>query len=149
MLPPLTELLWLQGSAAELTHPLKLMLMIQPNCPGCHMHSVPLINKMNARRRDFDVYCISTAFEDFDDNNHHTASLLLSGKHVGVTKAQLGETVEHIPTVPLAHDIVTPTIEASGDLKNMALEVTEANARKQLAGTVPHELLESQLAKIG
>jgi hypothetical protein len=148
MLPSLAELSWLQGSPSELTHPLQLMLMIQPNCPGCHMHSVPLVNKLEACKRDFDVYCISTAFEDFDHNNYHTASLLLQGWHVGVSKAQLGERVQHIPTVPFAHDIVTPKVEANEDLKIMALAATKASARKQLSGWVPPGVLETHLAQI-
>jgi hypothetical protein len=151
ILPDLSKLTWLQGSAADLTHDIQVMLMIQPNCPGCHMHAIPLANKLMQSKHDFDVYCISTAFEDFEFNTEEMARLLiLHGKHVGAAKAQLGETVKHVPSMPFAHDIVVATNVASKELKDFALEASKNNARKQMeGGSIPSGVLEMQLSNVG
>ena len=150
ILPSLNELSWQQGSPSDLTHDLQLMLLIQPNCPGCHIHALPLANQIaSSPNRFFDIYCVSTAFEDFDFNNPDTARLLLEGKHVGVSKERLGEEVRHVPTMPLAHDIITPLSKASAALKDLALESIKASARQQMAGRLPSDVLERQLARVG
>ena len=149
ILPKLSSLKWLQGSATELTHELHLMVMIQPNCPGCHIHALPLANQLASVKQDFDIYCVSTAFEDFEFNNEDTARLLLEGKHVGVSKEQLGETARNVPKMPLAHDIVIPIGEASDEVKTMALEASKANALIQMEGRVPITVLKQHLQNVG
>ena len=148
-LPDPSELTWIQGSPSDLTHDHKLMLIIQPNCPGCHIHAIPLANALFQSKHDFDIYCVSTVFEDFDLNTEETARLLLSGKHVGDARAKLGEVVKNVPCMPFAHDIVVPKTEASIELKNMALEASKSNARDQLQGHMSSGILELQLSRAG
>lgn len=124
ILPKLSKLTWLQGSASELTHDVHLLLLIQPNCPGCHMHALPLANSLMQSKRDFDVYCVSTAFEGFEFNTIEAAQQLLNGKHVGVSKERLGETARHVPGMPFAHDVVVATSSAPTELKDLALNAT-------------------------
>lgn len=146
----LDSLHWLQGSPSDLTHNLRLMLLIQPNCPGCHVHAMPVANalfaKTNTRTKDFDVYCVSTAFEDFQYNNVESAQLLLCGKLVGNARDILGEYADIVPTMPFAHDILTPQSEASTELLDLALESTKHNAREQLKGVMPSDILEARLS---
>jgi len=104
---------------------------------------------MKPKQRDFDVYCVSTAFEDFGFNNVGTAKELLDGKHVGVAKDRLGETAKHVPAMPFAHDVVVPTAAATTELKDLALNATKDNARKQMAGRVPENVLEEHLSQVG
>lgn len=149
MMPKLNMLTWIQSSAQDLTHELQLMLLFQPNCPGCHTYALPLANELASVKQDFDIYSVSTAFEDFEFNNERTARLLLQGKHVGVSKDQLGEAAQHIPKMPVAHDIVIPKEEASEEMKSMALEASKSNARVQLEGRLPITVLETHLSGVG
>jgi hypothetical protein len=149
-LPSLSRLAWLQGSPADLTHNHQLLLLIQPNCPGCHTHAIPLANQLiQTTKRDFDVYCISTAFEDFEYNTEEAARLLLAGKHVGVAREQLGETALHVPQMPLAHDIVVEKGEASADDITKALDATKYAAYDQMQGRTSLGVLERQIEKLG
>jgi len=114
------------------------------------MHAIPLANELMKSKRDFDIYCVSTAFEDFEYNTEEAARLLLfSGKHVGVAKAQLGEIAKHVPTMPFAYDVVVPTEIATKELKDMALEASKNSARKQMEGERSPGLLEQHLSKAG
>lgn len=103
LLPSLESLLWLQGSPADLSNDIRLGLLIQPNCPGCHMHAVPLANELYALQgRNFDIYCISTAFEDFEYNTIESAEALVkTGRLVGISKRRLENLLQVYRTCPL------------------------------------------------
>jgi hypothetical protein len=144
-LPPLDSLEWLQGSPADLTHNLRLLLLWQPNCPGCHSHALPLANRLASAayypNKSFDVYAISTAFEDFEYNTRESALLLLRhGTLVGAAAAAAAaarqperSTTNRIPTLPLAHDIVVPKSQAPTELVDLAMTATKSNARAELS----------------
>ena len=152
MLPPLTTLEWLQGSPEEFTHDIQLMLLIQPNCPGCHTEALPLANKLTETKQAFDLYCISTAFEEFEYNTKASAQSLLDGKHVGIPKQRLGETVEHIPKMPLAYDNVIAKTEAKSEYIAMALEATKYITYEQaqeLNPSITIGMIERQIEKMG
>lgn len=104
----------------------------------------------NNHKRDFDIYSISTAFEDFQYNTAENACLLLEGKLVGESRQALGDTTNNIPVIPMAHDIVTDTADASPELLTMALESTKSNARQQAPSIgIPPHLLEQALSQMG
>jgi hypothetical protein len=132
---------------------------------------MPLLNHLMDSKRHFDIYCVSTAFEDFECNNVSSAKLLLlQGKPVGETRAaaalSLGETSKcMLPKImPLAHDILTKREEASPELVHMAMEGMKATARiqnnakangkkfregyseYQLSKLVPEQVLPEQIA---
>lgn len=148
ILPDLKTLPWLQGSPSDLTHNLQLMLLIQPNCPGCHAHAIPVANALHSQKqKKFDIYCVSTAFEDFELNNMDSAALMLKGSLVGDAQCRLGDYTDSIPEMPLAHDFLIRQIDASTALLDLALESTKCNAREQLKGVIPTDILESRLSK--
>lgn len=151
-LPPLTSLEWLQGSPADLQHGVRLCLLMQPNCPGCIQHAIPTANALyNSQSRDFDVYCISTAFEEFEYNKFGSANKLLSGQLVGVSRDVLGDTTTSgIPRMPLAHDVVVNSSSADSSLISMALNATRQNARQQARDVnIPPDMLQQALSNIG
>lgn len=150
-LPPLTSLEWLQGSPADLQQELQLCLLMQPNCPGCIQYAIPTANTLFSQgNRDFNVYCISTAFEDFEYNTFESANKLLSGKLVGASKQALGETTTSgIPQMPLARDIVVKKSSADSSLVSMALNATRQHALKQANGmNIPPDTLRQALSNI-
>ena len=148
MLPDLETLVWLQGSPSDLTHNMQLMLLIQPNCPGCHAHALPVANALHSKKENnLDVYCVSTAFEDFEFNNMDSVALLLKGNLIGEARKRLGCYSNCIPEMPLAHDILIRQLDASTALLDVALDSTKSNARKQLKGVIPTETLEFRLSK--
>lgn len=116
------------------------------------MHAIPTANTIfnSPERRDFDVYCISTAFEDFDCNTVESTNQLLNGELVGASRQALGSTTVNIPTMPVARDTVTETSQASPELRSMALESTKHNARQQAAAMgIPRDKLELALGQMG
>lgn len=151
-LPPLSSLDWLQGSPAELTHDLRLCVLIQPNCPGCIQHAIPTANNLLlSNHQNFDVYCISTAFENFDLNTFGNANKLLQGQLVGESQRVLGGTTTEngVPVMPLAHDTVVCKSEASESLIALALEATKQNARQQASILgIPSDKLEQVLSQL-
>lgn len=163
LLPPLESLQWLQGSpTTDLVHDLHLALLIQPNCPGCHSGALPVANELYAATQqqeqqehdntalNFDVYCLSTAFEDFAYNTRESTEKLLAGSLVGVAKQRLGPTAPTIPQMPVALDIVTCKTDASQELVDMALQATTEHAREQLsAGLHPPGSVERLLHTLG
>ena len=158
ILPPLESLQWLQGSPIsddDFTHDIQLLLLVQSNCPGCHSQAIPLANKLVESKQDFDVYCIFTAFEDFEYNTKESArQLVLEGKHVGVTKQRLGETAKDTPKMPVAFDNVIRKQDATQDLLNMAFESTKYITYEQSKQMSPEAnitlgMIERQLEKMG
>eukprot|EP00543_Licmophora_paradoxa_P001299 CAMPEP_0202454484 /NCGR_PEP_ID=MMETSP1360-20130828/12201_1 /ASSEMBLY_ACC=CAM_ASM_000848 /TAXON_ID=515479 /ORGANISM="Licmophora paradoxa, Strain CCMP2313" /LENGTH=216 /DNA_ID=CAMNT_0049073809 /DNA_START=22 /DNA_END=669 /DNA_ORIENTATION=+ len=124
---------WLSGSHEDLQHELQLVLLIQPNCPGCLLNALPVANAIMASdQNDFGIYCVSTAFEDFEYNTVQNARLLLEGVLVGESARILGPTTRHIPQMPFAHDFVVDRDNADEDLKEWAFMTLEENARAQL-----------------
>ena len=93
------------------------------------------------KERDFDLYCISTAFEQSKMRKKR-----LQGQLVGASYKALGSPTRNIPVVPVAHDVVVCKPDASEELIVIALESTKHNARKQ---GVPHNKLEEALSKVG
>ena len=159
-LPPLESLEWLQGSSPndgsyDFTHEIRLLLLVQSNCPGCHMDAIPLANTLVESKQNFDVYCIFTAFEDFQYNTKVSAELLLSeGKHVGVTKQRLGESATHVPKMPVAFDNVIRKQDATQEILNMAFESTkyityEQSKHMSPAANITLGMIERQLEKMG
>eukprot|EP00529_Nitzschia_sp_RCC80_P027050 CAMPEP_0113514746 /NCGR_PEP_ID=MMETSP0014_2-20120614/40574_1 /TAXON_ID=2857 /ORGANISM="Nitzschia sp." /LENGTH=287 /DNA_ID=CAMNT_0000411265 /DNA_START=147 /DNA_END=1010 /DNA_ORIENTATION=- /assembly_acc=CAM_ASM_000159 len=216
--PDLQSLIWLRGSAADVTTTgkrLKLAVMIQPNCPGCMMHALPVGNNLWRRSKQMtpltlpqhlstgsntsssnnntgitivggsasqqlspnlnanntsntannnvpqelmdrlftvvDVYCVTTAFEDFQYNNLDSARLLLTGKHVGESLARLGPDVrpQCQPCMSVAHDIVVDKKDAPSQLLELALASSKESARKRLGSIVPPEELDAHFATVG
>lgn len=144
--PPLEELQWLQGSPSEdFTHDIQLMLLIQPNCPGCHMHALPAANELMMSKQEFDIYCVSTVFEDFEFNTLENARLLLQGDLVGVAKQQLGPKTKNIPTMPVAYDDVIDREDLTEGLLALSLESSKQNTREQMEGKVHPGRLEKML----
>lgn len=145
-LPSLSKLTWLQGSPADVRqHGLKCMLLFQANCPGCHTHAIPTANRLwvqqsktttTTRQNNFDLYAVSTAFEDFALNTADATRLLLrrDGRHVGEAKARLGARVRDRPQMPVAYDVVVAKDEAasSDGLVRLALEATKYTAYDQI-----------------
>ena len=151
--PPLEELEWLQGSSSDLSHDTLLLLLIQTNCPGCHIHAIPTANQLAATKQEgFDLYCVSTAFEDFDYNTKDNTKLLLErGTLVGVAKEQLGPTAQEIPTgMPVAYDMVADTSELSPEELERARNASKDIAREQMTGqgVVHPGVLEKMLYKV-
>jgi hypothetical protein len=128
------RLTWLSGSHEDLKSEYQLLLIIQPNCPGCIINAIPVANAIVNSTKDFDVYCVSTAFEDFDINNSESAMALLDGSLSGMSAALLGDNSEpcSIPQIPFAHDYMKNREEADEDLKDWALSVMLESARNQL-----------------
>jgi hypothetical protein len=129
-----SRLKWLSGNCEDLKREYQLLLIIQPNCPGCIVNSIPVANVIAKSTDDFDVYCVSTAFDDFEVNNVECAAALLDGSLCGTSAEILGETICHgnIPQVPFAHDFMTDREKADEDLKEWALTVMLESARNQL-----------------
>ena len=160
-MPPLDSLEWIQGSASSVgSSPYKLGLLFQANCPGCHTHAIPTANQLwthvNADKTSspFDVYAISTAFEDFEYNTAASTRLLVEqGRRVGIVQEQLGPVVascnDAIPHMPVAYDTLVPKAEASPELLNQAVTATVHNARQQLeAMRLPTPVLEQALEQL-
>ena len=61
--------------------PLNLMLVFQPNCPGCFSHAVPIFKHLyeQAAYKELTFLALSTAFEDFSLNTKESTQLLLDG----------------------------------------------------------------------
>jgi hypothetical protein len=189
-LPNLETLIWLRGTAADVTSTggrrLRLAVMIQPNCPGCMMHALPVGNNLWRRSKGLtpqqvhpvdannnstsntansntnqqmidhlfsllDVYCVSTAFEDFEYNNLHSSKKLLEGQHVGESLARLGPIVrpQCQPCMPMAFDIVVDKPNAPTALLDLALHSSKESARKRLGTIVPQSELDAHFAKVG
>ena len=131
------RLQWLSGSHDDLRNDYQLLLIIQPNCPGCLAHAIPVANAIAKSTADFDTYCVSTAFEDFEFNNVHTARALLHGNLVGSAADKLSgmnsfDTTAFIPHMPFAHDHVINRKDADSDFKEWVLSVMIESARQQL-----------------
>jgi hypothetical protein len=126
------RLQWLSGSNKDLTNDYQLLLLIQPNCPGCLVKSVPTANAIASSTNDFDTYCVSTAFEDFEFNNIDSARALLAGNLVGTSAMRLGRTTSYIPQMPFAHDYMVDRDEADENFKDWALCAMLESAREQL-----------------
>lgn len=144
--PQLDQLEWLQGSPSDdLTHEVQLLLLIQSNCPGCHTHALPVANELAAAKQEFDVYCVSTAFEDFEYNTIQNARALLQGDLVGEAKKQLGPKTKHIPQMPFAYDEVINKEDLPADMLEIAIEASKQNTREQMEGQVHPGVLEKML----
>jgi hypothetical protein len=128
------RLTWLSGNHEDLKSEYQLLLIIQPNCPGCIVNALPVANAIANSSDDFDVYCVSTAFEDFEINNAECATALLEGSLSGIPAAILGDTFSpgSIPQIPFAHDYMANREDADEDLKEWALTVMLESARNQL-----------------
>ena len=126
---------WLSGSHQDLTKDYQLLLLIQPNCPGCLVNSIPVANAIAESADDFDTYCVSTAFEDFEYNKVDSARALLRGTVVGTAAETLNASTivdSYIPRMPFAHDYIVNRDEADEDLKQWALHTLLESARQQL-----------------
>ena len=144
-LPDLNALQWVQGSPSEFTHRKRLMVLIQPNCPGCLKHAVPVLNDLYQSKQNFDMYCVSTAFEDFQYNTvENIAGLIRDGLLVGDSKIAFGDDdiapIRSIPLLPVAHDVVIPKEDATKELLDLALEATKQSAREQLLSSSTKQL---------
>jgi hypothetical protein len=126
------RLQWISGSNEDLASEYQLLLLIQPNCAGCLVNSVPVANAIAASTNDFDTYCVSTAFEDFNYNNIHSARALMDGTLVGNAAMKLGDTTSCIPQMPFAQDYIVNRDKADHDFKEWALYVLLQSARSQL-----------------
>ena len=126
------RLTWLSGSHDQLASEYQLLLLIQPNCAGCVVNSIPVANAIAASTNDFDTYCVSTAFEDFDYNNVESARALLNGNLRGDAANKLGYTTSNIPQMPFAHDYMVKRDDADEDFKEWALHVMLQSAHAQL-----------------
>ena len=126
------RLTWLSGSHEHLSSEYQLLLLIQPNCAGCVVNSIPVANAIAASTNDFDTYCVSTAFEDFEYNTIESARALLGGKLCGDAANKLGSTTRNIPQMPFAHDYMVNRDDADEDFKEWALYVMLQSARAQL-----------------
>jgi hypothetical protein len=126
------RLRWLSGNHKDLSSEYQLLLLIQPNCAGCIINSIPVANAIAASTNDFDTYCVSTAFEDFHYNNIDSARSLLEGYLGGDAAEKLGYQTSCIPQMPFAHDYVVDRDEADEDFKDWALEVLIQSAKDQL-----------------
>ena len=112
-----------------------MLLLIQPNCPGCLVNSVPVANAIAESSDDFDTYCVSTAFEDFEYNQVESAQALLNGTVGGTAAEKLAVSsnlTACIPRMPFAHDFLVNRDEADEDLKEWALHTMLQSARQQL-----------------
>jgi hypothetical protein len=96
------------------------------------VNSVPVANSIAASTNDFDTYCVSTAFEDFNYNNIHSARALMDGTLGGNAAMKLGYTTSSIPQIPFAQDYILNRDQADHDFKEWALYVLLQNARRQL-----------------
>lgn len=127
----------MQGSSSDLSHDTLLLLLIQPNCPGCHIHAIPTANELaNTKQDGFDLYIVSTAFEDFEYNTREATKLWLdTGALVGDVKAKLGATAV-IPLsdkVPVAYDIVSDKSALSPEELEAARNASKDTTREQLS----------------
>jgi len=146
------RLQWLQGDHTELTHDVMLMVLIQPNCPGCIHHCLPVANEVaSSKNALFDVYCVSTAFEDFEYNTvENTMDLLQNGKLHGASAKALGPETKATPTMPVAYDHVVDREDANEELKEQVLSSMIANAREQLKSmNVPEDRIEWAMRQVG
>lgn len=152
MIPALTLFKWIQGSPTDLVRPYRLCLLFQANCPGCHTHAIPTANQIFLEQLTtnsdetllFDVYGLSTAFEDFEYNTVESTRLLVEeGRRVGVVKRHLGELVSTaddqasssssmIPKMPVAFDILTSKKDASPEFLEQAIQATLHNAHEHV-----------------
>lgn len=141
-LPKWSSLTWVNGGPASLTSgPLRVCLLFQVNCPGCHTHAIPVANQL---AETYPTYLISTAFEDFELNTLDNTRLLMQGKRIGVPKRAIGEQADEssIPRVPVAWDIFHSNDNVA--LCQQALLATKENAkdhfRQQVGGILPPSL---------
>jgi hypothetical protein len=164
------------------------------NCPGCHSHAFPALNRLWAQQEPnnskntqeskkeqkqypptaplFDVYAISTAFEDFEYNTIESTRLLVTeGRRVGVVKEQLGESAYtstsrvivprnsnntntnkplSIPWMPVAFDTIISRTEASSEFVAQAIQAPLHNARQHLESVMqlPPTVVEQSLASL-
>ena len=147
------RLQWLAGSHEDLAQEYQLLLLIQPNCPGCLVNSVPVANAIAESVDDFDTYCVSTAFEDFEYNRIESARELLNGT-IGGTAAEIladrSNVTDFIPRMPFAHDYLVNRDEADEDFKEWALHTMLQSARQQLRNLqYTEEKIEKKLDKVG
>ena len=146
-IPPLESLTWLQGRPED--HELQVGCLIQVNCPGCHQHALPVANLLfDTPERNYGVYIVSTAFEDFDLNTLENTRALLQGRLVGVPRDRLGAVAPSVPRLPLAYDTVVPKEGAHASLIQTALEVTKQSVRDSVPVGTDRSVLESHLARL-
>lgn len=126
------------------------MFLIQPNCPGCILHGIPIANAIASSKNRFDTYCVATAFEDFEYNTIEGTQNLLEGRLYGASSEKLGSSTENIPTMPVAFDCVVDLEDASEELKEETLAATIESARGQLRSmNVPEDRINQALCKVG
>jgi hypothetical protein len=86
------------------------------------------------------IYCVSTAFEDFELNTVESTRGLLEGKTVGATRWQIGPVMDPntIPpaSLPVAYDNVTAKDETDASVLELALAATRSTVQHQLQHTV-------------
>ena len=152
-LPSLEAMQWLKGEPKDLVHDIRLCVLIQTNCPGCHRFAIPTANQLihdgSAARSRIDVWCLATAFEDFDYNTIDNTRKPLQGELVGASRRQLGATAPEIPDMPLAFDILVDRESADQGWIDAALSITRQNAREQAPSSIPSDVLESALRDMG
>ena len=138
--PPLGTFTWIQGSPRDLQkYELKLCLMIQPNCPGCHQFALPAINELQKRQDELqvDMYILCTAFEDFEYNNVASAQTMVSEQILSdASKRALGTksaaTLYDKITLPMAHDEVVAKEQATVAMRQMAVNTLKAHMMREL-----------------
>ena len=139
--PPLEELEWLQGSSSDLLQDTALLMLFQPNCPGCHIHAIPTVNELAATKRNgWDVYCVSTAFEDFEFNTKEATNMFLeTGALVGDAKARLGpKAINKLDeNIPVAYDIIVDKSMLSAEELEIARNASRDTTREQLFSQQP------------
>lgn len=144
-IPSLESLTWLQGRPEE--QELQLGCLIQVNCPGCHQHALPVANLLfDTPGRNYGVYIVSTAFEDFDVNTLENTRELLRGRLVGIPQARFGFVAPSVPGPPLAYDAVVPKQGANASLIQTALEATRQSVRDNVPAGANLAMLEAHLA---
>jgi len=129
------RLQWISGTYEDISSEYQLLLLIQPNCAGSVINSIPVANKISSSTNDFDTYCVSTAFEDFEFNTIESARGLLDGTLYGKAAQKIGKRISSsssIPQMPFAHDYIVKREDADEDFKRWALNALHQSARSEL-----------------
>ena len=173
-MPPLDSLTWIQGSPIDVmgnnnkkdkknnhssndvdttttTFTMKLCLLVQPNCPGCHQFALPVLNELYKelekqksqqpqQQVDVDIYVVSTAFEDFEYNTIESAQKMVYDQElIGISRQVLGPSSDRYYndlSMPVAHDMVVSKEIAPVELIQLALQATKEQVKQELNQTM-------------
>lgn len=128
--------------------PLSLLLTFQVNCPGC-FQALSLAHRIaqHFQNDSFQLWTLSTAFEDWELNTlHNTTALVRQGLMVGQAKATIGPFFDWPKGLPVAWDTLVPPDVTTLDRRVKEEYAALIGANPQLRA-IPVDIVLNSIAK--